>query len=104
MSQTATFVLFAPIAMWVTSIHATAEYNGTEIGTIDWEYPFAVRPGDNLTPRLPLNWNSPGSGLIRDALGGRLKIDAFSDIGVRIGQWREDLWYEARGMGAHVRL
>jgi len=90
--------------MWVTSIHSTAYYNGTNIGTIDWEYPFAVKPGDNLTPRLPLDWNAPGSGLIRDALGGALKIDAFADIGMRIGQWRQDIWYESRGTGAHVRL
>ncbi|KAK5076413.1 hypothetical protein LTR64_006107 [Lithohypha guttulata] len=104
LSQTATFVLFAPIAMWVTSIHSTAYYNGSDIGNINWEYPFAVKPGDNLTPRLPLDWNTPGSGLIRDALGGNLKITALADIGVRIGQWRQDIWYEARDTGAHIRL
>ncbi|KAK5947252.1 hypothetical protein PMZ80_001401 [Knufia obscura] len=104
LSQTATFVLFAPIAMWITSIHSTAYHNGSNIGTIDWEYPFAVKPGDNLTPRLPLDWNTPGSDLIRDALGGGLKITALADIGMRIGQFRQDIWYEARDTGAHVRL
>lgn len=97
LTQTATFVLFAPVAMMVTSVHSRANYNGSEIGTIDWEYPFKVEPGDNLTPRMPLDWNTPGSGLIRDALGGRLKIDAFADIGVEIGVWREAIWYESRG-------
>lgn len=90
--------------MWVTSIHSRAEYNGTQIGTIDYEYPFAVQPGDNLTPRLPLDWDTPGRGLIRDALGGGLKIDAFADIGMRIGQWKQNIWYEARGTGAQVKL
>ena len=90
--------------MWVTSIHSHANYNGTDLGTIDWEYPFAVKPGDNETPRMPLDWTTPSKGLIRDALGGGLKIDAFADIGVRIGEWRQDIWYEARGTGAHVRL
>lgn len=90
--------------MWVTSIHSTAFYNGTNIGTIDWEYPFAVIAGDTETPRLPLDFNTPGSGLIRDALGGRLKIDAFANIGVRIGNWRQEIWYNAKGLGAHVKL
>lgn len=90
--------------MWITSIHSTAYHNGSNIGTIDWEYPFAVKPGDNLTPRLPLDWNTPGSDLIRDALGGGLKITALADIGMRIGQFRQDIWYEARDTGAHVRL
>lgn len=90
--------------MQVSSIHSTATYNGSEIGTIDWEYPFEVVPGDNLTPRLPLNWNTPGAGLIRDALGGNLKIDAFANIGIKIGKWRQDIWYESLNTGAHVRL
>lgn len=90
--------------MWITSIHSTAYYNGSNIGNIDWEYPFVVHPGDNETPRLPLDWSTPGSGLIRDALGGGLKIDAFAHIGVRIGHWRDEIWYEAKGTGAHVRL
>lgn len=90
--------------MWVTEIHSTAYYNGTNIGTIDWEYPFAVNVGETETPRLPVDWNTPGGGLIRDALGGRLKIDAFANMGIRIGNWRDNIWYHARGLGAHVRL
>lgn len=90
--------------MFVTTVHATAYHNGTEVGTIDWDYPFAVDPGENLTPRLPLDWNTPGAGLIRDALGGTLKLDALAHVGVKIGEWAEEVWFEGKGLGAHVRL
>lgn len=90
--------------MLVTAIDSTAYYNGSEIGTIVWDDPIPIEPGDNETPRLPVDWNTPGAGLIRDALGGRLKIDAFANVGVKIGEFREDIWYSAKGIGAHVRL
>ncbi|EXJ85084.1 hypothetical protein A1O3_05759 [Capronia epimyces CBS 606.96] len=104
LSSTATFVLVSPFAMYVTSIAAAAYFNGTEIGTITWEYPFAIVPGENLTPKLPVDWNSNALGTIRDALGGSLKVDARADVGVRIGQWHERIWYEGRGLGAKIRL
>lgn len=91
--------------MWITSIHSNAYYNGTNIGTIDYEYPFVVEGGvDNETPRLPVDYEKPGGGLIRDALGGRLKIDALAHCGIKIGEWRDNIWFEGKGLGAHVRL
>lgn len=90
--------------MWITTIHSTAYYNGTNIGNIDYEYPFVVEVGDTETPRLPVDWKSPGSGLIRDALGGRLKIDALAHCGIKIGDWRDEIWFEGKSLGAHVRL
>ncbi|EXJ85879.1 hypothetical protein A1O1_06248 [Capronia coronata CBS 617.96] len=104
LSSTATLVLVSPFAMYVTSIDAAAYHNGSEIGTIAWEYPFAIVPGENLTPRLPVDWNSNAFGTIRDALGGSLKLDARADVGVKIGQWQESIWYEGRGLGAKIRL
>lgn len=91
--------------MSVTNISAHAYYNGTEIGIIDYADPFAIVPGDNDTPRLPVSWNTNGGyGLVRDALGGSLKLDAHADVGVRIGEWEAVIWYEAKGLGAKVRF
>lgn len=103
-SSTATFVLVSPIALFVTSIAAAAFYNGSEVGTIDWEYPFEIDAGETLTPRLPVQWGGNALGTIRDALGGTLKLDAKADVGVRIGDWQEKVWYEGRGLGAKIRL
>ncbi|KIY00958.1 uncharacterized protein Z520_03624 [Fonsecaea multimorphosa CBS 102226] len=84
-SSTATFILVSPLAFYVTSIAASAFYNDSEVGTIEWNYPFAIEPGENLTPRLPVEWGGNALGTIRDALGGTLKLDAKADVGVRIG-------------------
>ncbi|KAK7890782.1 hypothetical protein LTR67_007992 [Exophiala xenobiotica] len=104
LSSTATFVLMSPFAMYINDISASAFYNGSEIGTIDWDYPFAIEAGENVTPRLPVAWGSNALGTIRDALGGTLKLDANADVGVRIGQWQERIWYEGHGLGAKIRL
>lgn len=104
LSSTATFILISPFSLFVTSIAATAYYNDTEVGTIDWNYPFAVEAGENLTPRLPVAWGGNALGTIRDALGGTLKLDAKADVGVRIGHWQEKIWYEGRALGAKIRL
>ena len=104
LSSTATFILISPFALYVTSIDAAAYYNGTEVGTISWDYPFAVDAGENLTPRLPVEWGGNALGTIRDALGGTLKLDAKADVGVRIGKWREQVWFEGHGLGAKIRL
>lgn len=103
-SSTATFVLVSPVALYVTSIAATAFYNDTEVGTIDWEYPFAIEEGETVTPKLPVVWGSNALGTIRDALGGTLALDAKANVGVRIGEWNERVWYEGHGLGAKIRL
>ncbi|KAJ4506731.1 hypothetical protein HRR83_009549 [Exophiala dermatitidis] len=104
LSSTATFVLVSPFAMYINSIAANAYHNGSVIGTIDWDYPFAIVAGENLTPRLPVDWNSNALGTIREALGGSLKVDARADVGVRIGEWQEQIWYEGHGLRAKIRL
>ncbi len=104
LTSTATFVLISPIALSVTSIAATAYYNESEVGTIDWKYPFALEAGENVTPRLPVQWGSNALGTIRDALGGTLNLDAEADVGVKIGDWQEQVWYHGQGLGAKIRL
>ena len=103
-SSTATFILVSPLAFLVTNIAATAFYNGSEIGTIDYGYPFAIEPGENLTPRLPVEWGGNALGTIRDALGGTLKIDAKADVNIQIGRWQEKVWFEGKGLGAKIRI
>lgn len=87
----------------ITNISAVALYNGTEVGTIDWEYPFDVIAGASETPKLPVVWNYD-SGAVRDALGGTLKLDCVADVGVRIQNWKERIHYEGNGIGAKIRL
>jgi hypothetical protein len=103
-SSTATFVLISPVSMYITMIAATAFYNGTEVGTINWNYPFAIEEGESMTPKLPVVWKVEGLGAVRDALGGTLKLDAKADVGVRIGKWQQIVWYEGGGIGAKIRL
>lgn len=109
-SSRATFVLLSPLpttTLFITSIDATAYYNHTEVvGTIEYNYPFAVPPGASTTPKLPVAWTLGGAGYdaVRDALGGELKLDATADVGVRIGLWEEMVWYVGSGIGAKVRL
>lgn len=102
-TSTATFVLISPVALSITWISAVAIYNGTEVGTIDYEYPFDLPAGSSTTPKLPVEWTI-NNGVVRDALGGTLKLDAKADVGVRIGNWEKMVWFEGGGIGAKVRL
>ena len=108
-SSTAIFTLASPFStttMYITSLNATAYHDGNPSGKIFYELPFAVPPGLSDTPRLPVNWSlgSVGYDAIKKALGGTLKLSAFAHVGVRIGQWREEIWYRGGSIGAHVRL
>lgn len=108
-SSTAAFTLVSPfrhdtlILEWV---NATAYYNHTEpVGHIEYSEPFAVPPGATRTPRLPVDWTmgSIGYEAVRRALGGTLKLDAKADVTVRIGEFRETIWYVGQGIGASIR-
>lgn len=103
-SSTATFILVSPLAFLVTNMAATAYHNGSEIGTINYEYPFEIEPGENLTPRLPVEWGGNALGTIRDAIGGTLKLDALADVDIQMGRWREKIWFEGKGLGAKIRI
>lgn len=111
-SSTATFTLLSPLqhtTLYIDTINATAFYNHTEtVGKILYDLPFAVPPSEegSQTPRLPVDWSlgSVGYEAVRRALGGSLKLDAKAKIGVRIGRWREDIWFEGGGIGAKVSV
>ena len=45
-----------------------------------------------------------GYDAVKKALGGRLKLKAEADVGVRIGEWGERIWYKGKGIGAKIRL
>ena len=109
-TSTASFRLFSPLprtTLFITSIQGDAFYNHTIlVGSIDYELPFAVPPGESTTPRLPVSWDvgDVGYDAVRDALGGTLKLDAKANATVKIGDWEENLWFIGGGIGAHVRL
>ncbi|KAK0943470.1 hypothetical protein LTR48_007309 [Friedmanniomyces endolithicus] len=114
LSSTATFVLSSPLhttTLHITSINATAYHRGDAVGHIDYDLPFAIPPVDDEgkgveSPRLPVEWSlgSVGYGAVRGALGGRLELGAYAEVGVRIGRWREGVWFRGEGIGAGVRL
>lgn len=109
-SSTATFTLVSPLTkntLYIDAVDATAFYNHTEpIGKIEYDLPFAAPPGSSETPRLPVEWSvdSVGYGKLREALGGRMKLDARAVVWVRLGRWTERVWYVGKGIGAKVRL
>ncbi|KAI8237038.1 hypothetical protein K4K54_001368 [Colletotrichum sp. SAR 10_86] len=110
LSSTATFTLVSPLTyntIYVDWVNATAYYNHTEkVGHISYDLPFAAPPGTSETPRLPVDWSmgSVGYDAVRKAIGGALKLDASANVSVRIGNWRETVWYEGQGIGASIRL
>ena len=108
-TSTAVFTLASPFrstTMYITSMDATAYYEGHTAGKIVYDLPFAVPPGLSESPRLPVDWSfgSLGYEAIKRALGGQLKLSAFAYVGVRIGEWREDIWFKGGKIGANVRL
>lgn len=110
LSSTATFTLVSPLhynTVYIDFVNATALYNHTEpIGKIIHELPFQAPPGKSTTPRLPVQWSvgSVGYDAVRKALGGRLKLDAHAIVDIRLGNWKEQFWYQGKGIGASVQL
>ncbi|CAJ2511121.1 Uu.00g067460.m01.CDS01 [Anthostomella pinea] len=110
LSSTASFTLASPMhynTLYVDFVNATALYNHTEpMGKIIYDLPFSAPPGVSQTPRLPVEWSldSVGYDAVRKAIGGRLKLDAYADVDVRLGNWKESLWYQGKGIGAKVQL
>lgn len=110
LSSSAVFTLASPLqynTVYIEHINATALYNHTEpVGQIVYDLPIAAKPGLSDTPRLPVDWSmgSVGRDKIREALGDGLKLDARANVAVRIGEWRERVWYVGKGIGANVRL
>lgn len=108
-SSTAIFTLASPFnstTLYITSLNATAFHDGHPSGKIFYNVPFAVPPGLSESPRLPVDWSlgSVGFDAIKKALGGQLKLSTFAHVGIRIGQWREQIWYQGGSIGANVRL
>lgn len=105
----ATFTLLSPLehnTIYITWINATAFYKGDAVGNIEHYDTLEVPPGASQTPRLPVSWNigSVGYEAVRKALGGTLKLSASARIGIRIGEFQEEVWFEGNGIGAKVRI
>lgn len=108
-SSTATFTLASPLTkntLYITSLNATAFYKGDGVGQILYDLPIIVPPGLSDTPKLPVDWSlgSVGYGAIRDALGKQLRLSAIADVGVKLGNFEELLWFKGNGIGAKVRV
>ncbi|KAL8724781.1 MAG: hypothetical protein Q9166_007759 [cf. Caloplaca sp. 2 TL-2023] len=108
-TSTAVLTLLSPLphtSIYITSVSATAFYKNTPVGAIDYDVPFEVPPGISDTPRLPVDWNlgSIGHDAIKEALGGSLKLGAEAKVGVKVGKWKEKVWFIGKGIGARVKL
>lgn len=109
-SSTASFTLLSPFrhsTILIRDLNASAFYNHTlPIGQIITDTPFQIPPGTSKSPRLPVDWrlDSVGYRAVTDAIGGRLKLDAKAQVGIQIGRWKEQVWYEGQGLGASIRL
>ncbi|KAL9604994.1 MAG: hypothetical protein Q9219_000182 [cf. Caloplaca sp. 3 TL-2023] len=109
LTSTATLTLLSPLphtSLYITSVCATASYNKTTVGTIDYDLPFEVPPGVSETPRLPVDWSlgSVGFEAVKKALGGKLKVEAEAKAGIMVGRWRGKVWFRGKGIGARVKI
>lgn len=112
-TSTADFVINNPLAnnkILVNRINGTARYNGSDLGTILYEWPFDIRPGKKgktLTPRLPVDWSldSVGYEAMRRAFGGQLKLHAEALCSVGIGKFEVELFYNSsKPIAAQIRF
>ena len=109
-SSTAVFTLVSPLhfnTLYIDTVNATAYYNGSEqVGRIEYDEPFAAPPGASQTPKMPVDWSLGGAGYdaVKKALGGTLKLDAFAEVGIRLGNWQDTVWYSGKGIGASIRI
>lgn len=109
LTSTCTLTLLSPLphsTLLITTLNATALYNNSLIGSIIYDLPFAVPPGASTSPHLPVSWSlgSVGYDALRQALGGKLKVDARAEVTFRVGQWEQEVWFLGRGVGARVRI
>ena len=70
-----------------------------------YDLPFKVPPGASTTPRLPVDWTLDGVGFdaVKKALNRELKLDAMAYVGIKVGNWEENIWFQGKGVGARIR-
>lgn len=108
-TSTATFVLDSPLkhtSLTITKLDANAFFKGDAVGSIFYDLPLEVPPGESETDRIPVDWDisSVGYDAIRRALGGTLRLSARATVDVMIGAWKEHVWFQGQGIGVKVRL
>lgn len=113
LTSTVDFLIINPLLnnkITIRKINGTAKHNGSDLGTILYEWPFDIRPGKKgktMTPRFPVEWSleSIGYDAMRRAFGGQLKVDAEALCSVAIGEFEIELFYNSsKPIGAHVRF
>ncbi|KAI9664770.1 MAG: hypothetical protein M1821_006218 [Bathelium mastoideum] len=108
-TSTATFTLLSPLSrttLFLEHVNATAYYKDDDVGRILYTEEIKVPPGATQTPRLPVDWSlsSVGYEAVRRALGDKLKLSAKATVGVRVGQYTENIWFVGGSIGAKVRI
>lgn len=109
LSSHLTLTLLSPlhVPLLITSLNASAYLHNTSIllGQIFYDSPFSIPPGVSQSPRLPVQWSldDVGYDTVKKALGGKLRVRAEAEVGVGVGEWREVVMYEGRGVGVTVR-
>ena len=113
MSSTADFLIRNPLphdSIIINTLDGVAIYNGSTLGTINYESKFLISPGkrgSTLTPRFPVEWSLGGVAyeVMRKALGGQLEIYAQALCKLSIGNLRMEVLYNGSDpVGAHVRI
>lgn len=116
MSSTASFLLHNPFPMTpirIFSVSGTAMYNDSELGTIEYDDTWELLAGSaagegglSVSPRMPvyLHMRRAAYKALKDALGKRLRIDAFARAEVGVGDWRGCVDFVGGGLRAKVRL
>jgi len=111
--STADFLIRNPLphdSIIINTLDGVAIYNGSTLGTINYESKFLISPGkrgSTLTPRFPVEWSLGGVGyeVMKKAIGGQLKIYAQAHCKLSIGNLRMEVLYNGSDpVGAHVRF
>ena len=69
------------------------------------EGPLEVPSGVSTTPPLPVSYALDGAGFaaFKEAVGGRLKLDAWAEVELAVGEWESGRFvFKGAGVGVGV--
>lgn len=103
------FTVYNPISNAVVHIDikdAIAAHDGVILGHIEKNTKLAIPPGVYTTPRIPIVYSKTGVGgkILREALNGRIDVEALARFDCRIDAFQIGLHYKGSGLSADIRL
>ncbi len=110
LSRTVILELYNPFSnedIIITYINAEAYSDNQHLGVIQYGEALILKPGSNLTPKLPISINLDGVGgrMLRGALGGAVQVDVTANCTCSISRLEGfEISYRATGIPAHVRV